>query len=197
MGTKSGLTLGTFLNSDEKVDFDPDQLTTHGVIVGMTGSGKTGLAVVLLEELLRKKIPILVLDPKGDMGNLMLTFPKLDGESFAPWVEVDDEAKRNDVAAETAAKWKKGLEGSGLGTAELKELREGTCYRVFTPGSEIAPVNLLGSMKAPVEGKGTHAAAEEIESFRYRTFAISGHCRRSVVVARAYFARQSHLECVV
>ena len=72
------------------MELDPDDLTTHGVIVGMTGSGKTGLGVIALEEALRNGIPTLVLDPKGDMGNLLLQFPKLAADDFAPWVEPSD-----------------------------------------------------------------------------------------------------------
>ncbi len=160
-----GLFLGSFSGEDGAVDYDHDQLTTHGVIVGMTGSGKTGLAVVLLEELLRKRVPVLILDPKGDMGNLLLNFPSLDGGSFAPWVEVEDESKRSSVAEETAQKWKSGLEGSGLGPSDLKALRDGTQFNVFTPGADVAPINLLGSLKAPPAGGDSGVVAEEIESF--------------------------------
>ena len=85
-------------------------LTTHAAIVGMTGSGKTGLAVVLLEEALLAGIPCLVLDPKGDMGNLLLTFPDLSAASFRPWVNEDDarseEMSLDDFAAKTATMWR-------------------------------------------------------------------------------------------
>ena len=74
------------------VDYDPGDLTTHGVIVGMTGSGKTGLGIIFLEEALRAGIPALILDPKGDMTNLLLTFPDLAPADFRPWV---DEAAAN------------------------------------------------------------------------------------------------------
>lgn len=83
--SSDGFTLGTTADGKPLV-VDPGDLTTHGVIVGMTGSGKTGLAIVLLEEALLAGTPVLVLDPKGDMGNLLLTFPDLAPESFRPWV---------------------------------------------------------------------------------------------------------------
>ena len=96
---------------------DPRDLTTHGVIVGMTGSGKTGLAVVLLEEALSAGIPALVLDPKGDMGNLLLAFPDLSPASFRPWVN-ESEARAEGIsvdeyAAKVGADWREGLAGAG------------------------------------------------------------------------------------
>ena len=103
---------------------DPRDLTTHGVIVGMTGSGKTGLAVVLLEEALTAGIPALVLDPKGDMGNLLLAFPDLAPESFRPWVNESDARAAglsiDEFAAKTAADWTKGLAASGIDAARIQ-----------------------------------------------------------------------------
>ena len=87
-----GYALGKLLDGGELV-LDPDDLTTHAVIVGMTGSGKTGLGIVLLEEALSKGVPALILDPKGDMGNLALTFPDLSAASFRPWI--DESAARD------------------------------------------------------------------------------------------------------
>ena len=95
------------------VALDPASLTTHGVIVGMTGSGKTGLGTVLLEEALAQDVPVLVLDPKGDMGNLLLTFPELAPDDFAPWVPTG-----SDPAA-VATQWSEGLASWGVDRAEI------------------------------------------------------------------------------
>ena len=134
--------------------YDPGDLTTHGVIVGMTGSGKTGLGVIFLEEALRAGIPTLVLDPKGDMTNLMLTFPDLAPSDFRPWVD-EGQAKRegvaiNQLAADTAALWTGGLGSWDLGGKDIGELRESAEFTIYTPGSNAGvPVNILGSLTAP------------------------------------------------
>src|SRR5512133_1393246 len=105
--------LGTQTTGDEPVLYDSRDLVTHAVCVGMTGSGKTGLCLSLLEEAAIDGIPAIALDPKGDIANLLLTFPSLRGEEFAPWINPDD-ARRAGVspeayAAQQAELWKQGL----------------------------------------------------------------------------------------
>ncbi len=129
-------------------------LTTHAAIVGMTGSGKTGLAIVLLEEALLGGIPALILDPKGDMGNLLLTFPDLAPADFRPWVNEDDARSANlsldDFAAKTATEWKDGLAAQGIGPERIQALRAAADFTIYTPGSEAGvPLNVIGSLAAP------------------------------------------------
>jgi hypothetical protein len=153
------LTLGFRLGPDgtpgrEPLALDAADLTTHGVIVGMTGSGKTGLAVGLLEEALLAGIPALVLDPKGDMGNLALTFPALDAASFRPWV--DESAARqegvspDEYAAKVATQWRDGLAAHGIGPERVAQLREAAGVTIYTPGSTAGvPLDAVGSLAAP------------------------------------------------
>ncbi len=161
MGQKPGdLYLGRLLDentsepTDERLYLASHRLTTHGVIVGMTGSGKTGLGIVLLEEILSAGIPALILDPKGDMGNLLLNFPSFDPEEFEPWVD-EGEARRKGVspgelAAGTADLWRNGLAGSGITPARMEELKRTVDFQIFTPGSTAGiPLNVIGDLSPP------------------------------------------------
>lgn len=138
----------------QPVRYDPDDLTTHGIIVGMTGSGKTGLLIDILEEAALLGLPSIVIDPKGDLTNLLLHFPDLSPAEFEPWI--DPEAARRqgvsipDLASATAKKWKDGLAGWDLDRDELIALRDAVDYVVYTPGSTAGePVNLLASFAPP------------------------------------------------
>ena len=126
-----------------KIELDPASLTTHGVIVGQTGSGKTGLGMVMIEEALLAGIPTILVDPKGDLSNLCLTFPSLDAESFAPWVEGTDPGA-------VAKQWADGLASWGLDGARIAALRAAADVTVYTPGSsDGVPLNLVGSLAPP------------------------------------------------
>jgi hypothetical protein len=139
---------------DQIVNYDARDLTTHAVVLGMTGSGKTGLGVILLEEAALDGVPSIVIDPKGDMTNLLLTFPDLRPEDFRPWVNPDD-ARRKDMdldtyAAKTAEQWRKGLEQTGQGPDRIRRLKEAADFVIYTPGSSAArPLSILSTLKAP------------------------------------------------
>ena len=134
--------------------YDSKDLTTHAVCVGMTGSGKTGLCVSLIEEAAIDGIPALVIDPKGDLGNLLLTFPDLDSKDFLPWVNGDEAIRENlsreQFAAKQAELWKSGLERWGQDGDRIRRLRAAADFTLYTPGSEAGvPVSILSSFGAP------------------------------------------------
>ncbi len=138
----------------KRLQDDPAHFTTHAVITGMTGSGKTGLLITLLEEAALQGIPALIIDPKGDLTNLLLHFPELNGEDFAPWVDPDLARRKNitelQAGSEEATRWKVGLAAWELGSPELTKLNEKICFNVYTPGSAAGlPVNVLSSFARP------------------------------------------------
>ena len=134
--------------------YDSKDLVTHAVCVGMTGSGKTGLCIALLEEAAIDGIPAIIIDPKGDLSNLLLTFPNLAAEDFAPWINEEDAQKKGlsaaDFAKQQADVWKKGLAEWGEDGGRIKRLREAADFRIYTPGSNAGfPVSILKSFVAP------------------------------------------------
>ena len=139
---------------DEVVYYDSRDLTTHAVVVGMTGSGKTGLCITLLEEAVMDNIPSIIIDPKGDITNLMLTFPEMRPEDFEPWVNVDDARRAgqeiNEYAREVAQQWRDGLASWGITPQRLARLKENARFSIYTPGSDSGlPISILDAMQAP------------------------------------------------
>jgi DNA helicase HerA-like ATPase len=145
--------------------YDSKDLTTHAVCVGMTGSGKTGLCVSLLEEAALDGVPALILDPKGDLGNLLLTFPDLAPADFRPWVD-EGEARRRGVdvatfARQTSGLWRKGLGDWGQDGDRIRRLRASADFSIYTPGSTAGmPLTALRSFSAP--GAAVVADAEAL-----------------------------------
>ncbi len=136
--------------------YDSKDLVTHAVCVGMTGSGKTGLCIGLIEEAAIDGIPAIVIDPKGDLSNLLLTFPNLAPQDFLPWVNEGDAQKKSltteAYAAQQAELWKRGLAGWGQDGERIKRLRDAADFRIYTPGSNAGiPVSILKSFTAPPE----------------------------------------------
>ncbi|MEA2114302.1 MAG: DUF87 domain-containing protein [Thermodesulfobacteriota bacterium] len=129
-------------------------LTTHAAIIGMTGSGKTGLGIDLIEEAALDKLPSIIIDPKGDMTNLLLSFPDLAADDFEPWVDEGQAAQkgisRKKLAVDTAAAWEKGLASWDQDKERIGRMRASADFVVYTPGSSSGrPVSVLDSMEAP------------------------------------------------
>ncbi len=165
----------------ESIGYDSDDLTTHGVIVGMTGSGKTGLGIGLIEEALASDIPCLVIDPKGDMGNLVLNFPDFAPEQFEPWVD-EAEAKREgitvgELATKTASMWRDGLESWSIGTERMRTIRAQERITIYTPGSASgAGLDILGSLDAPATpfDEDAETYRDEIEGYVSSLLTLAG-----------------------
>ncbi len=139
---------------DDLVLYDSRDLTTHAVCVGMTGSGKTGLCISLLEEAAIDGVPAICIDPKGDLGNLMLTFPDLLAKDFEPWVDGGEAARKGlapaDFAAKTAETWRSGLAEWAQTPDRIARLRAAADVAIYTPGAETGiPLSVLRSFTAP------------------------------------------------
>jgi hypothetical protein len=142
---------------DEVVYYDSRDLTTHAVVVGMTGSGKTGMCMALLEEAVLDNIPAIVIDPKGDITNLLLTFPELRAQDFAPWVNPSDAQRAgmdlNEFAEDVAQQWRDGLALWSIVPQRISALKNAGQFSIYTPGSDAGlPVSILDSLQAPRDG---------------------------------------------
>ncbi|HEX7621633.1 MAG TPA: helicase HerA-like domain-containing protein, partial [Anaerolineales bacterium] len=140
--------------TDQPLLYDPADLTTHGVVTGMTGSGKTGLCIALLEEAALQGIPAILIDPKGDLTNLLLHFPDLAPQDFQPWLdpELARRAGRSVEQASTdaALAWRNGLAEWGIPHERMVALKNAAEFAIYTPGSDAGiPVSVLSSLAAP------------------------------------------------
>ena len=167
---KTGLT-----SPSELLMYDSKDLTTHAVCVGMTGSGKTGLCLALLEEAALDGIPAICIDPKGDLGNLMLTFPELLPRDFEPWVDAQDAVRNGmttpEYAKKTADTWRKGLEEWGQSGKRIQKFRDAAEVAIYTPASSAGrQITVLKSFDAP-----SLQVREDPESYRSRILSeVSG-----------------------
>jgi len=160
------------VNDDAPVLYDSKDLTTHAVCVGMTGSGKTGLCLALLEEAALDGIPALCIDPKGDLANLLLAFPQLAPADFLPWMDAAAAQREgiqvDELAARTAASWKKGLADWGQPPERIARFKDSADVAIYTPGSESGlPLSVLRSFTAPPA-----AALEDTTALRDRIGAL-------------------------
>lgn len=151
---------------DDLVLYKSKDLTTHAVIIGMTGSGKTGLGIGMLEEAAIDNIPVIAIDPKGDLANMALTFPELRSEDFHPWISPQEASNRGmsreDYAAAQAALWRKGLADWGQDGSRIAKMRAAADVVVYTPGSSSGRgVSVLRSFDAPSE-----ALRSDFDSYR-------------------------------
>ncbi len=174
LGKVHDLSSGTTSDSD-LVLYDAKDLTTHAVCVGMTGSGKTGLCLSLLEEAAIDGIPAICIDPKGDLGNLMLTFPKLRPEDFTPWVDASDAARQgltvDELSKKTASAWKQGLAEWDQSGDRIQRFRDAAEVAIYTPASNAGrPLTVLKSFAAPPP-----QLIDDTEAFRERILSsVSG-----------------------
>jgi hypothetical protein len=176
--------------------YDSRDLTTHGVCVGMTGSGKTGLCISVLEEAALDGIPALVIDPKGDIANLMLTFPGLTAAEFQPWIDPAEAARKGTtaeaLAAKTAEAWKNGLAEWGEDGGRIRRFRESVDIAIYTPGSTAGlPLSILRSFAPPPEGSDAGATRDRISA------AVSGLLGLVGIAADPLKSREHILLCAI
>ena len=156
--------LASNTRQDDLILYDSRDLLTHAVVLGMTGSGKTGLGITLLEEAAIDGVPVLAIDPKGDLTNLLLTFPDLAPSDFAPWVDEGEASRKqmavDEYAADIAKRWKAGLAEWDQDGSRIARLKAAAEVRVYTPGSRAGtPLAILGQ-----SAQSRHETAEDAQS---------------------------------
>ena len=177
LGRRYDLATRTVL--DEPVLYDSRDLVTHAVCIGMTGSGKTGLSLTLLEEAAIDGVPVIAIDPKGDVGNLLLTFPRLGAEDFRPWIDEGD-ARRAGVtpdayAAAQAEAWREGLRQWGQDGARIERLRRAADFTIYTPGTRAGtPISILSSFAPPAAEQDSEAATERAAVIASSLLSLAG-----------------------
>ncbi len=164
---------------DQPVMYDARDLTTHGVVVGMTGSGKTGLCISLLEEAAIDGIPSIIIDPKGDLTNLLLQFPDLKPEDFKPWLNAEEARTKgislDEHARQIAERWRKGLEDTGQKPERIARLQDSAEWRIYTPGSEAGlPLSILRSFSPPPPGTPREDLNQKIDATASALLSLTG-----------------------
>jgi hypothetical protein len=164
---------------DKPVMYEAQHLTTHGVVVGMTGSGKTGLCVSILEEAAIDGFPCIIVDLKGDLCNMLLTFPELRPEDFEPWVDPDAARRKKltvpEFAAKTAEQWKQGLADWWQQPERINRLRNSSQWRIYTPGSEAGrSLSILQSFSAPRGQISRELLNEKVEATTTAVLGLTG-----------------------
>ncbi len=153
---------------EDRLDYDAKDLTTHAMCVGMTGSGKTGLCLALLEEAAIDGIPAICVDPKGDLGNLLLSFPELLPSDFQPWIEPSEATRlglpMEQLAEQTANRWREGLSSWQQDPSRIQRFKDAVDISIYTPGSNTGlPLTVLKSFDAPPQ-----AVLDDSEAMRER-----------------------------
>ncbi len=164
---------------DKYVMYDARDLTTHGVVVGMTGSGKTGLCISVLEEAAIDGIPTIIVDPKGDLTNLLLQFPDLDPKRFEPWLNEEDATQKKlskpEYAKQLAESARKGLLETGQSPERIARLAASSEWRIYTPGSEAGlALSILGTFAAPKDKMPREALTQKIDATATALLGLTG-----------------------